>query len=147
MDVNSAFVNGGHRWCENPNAEFHEPDASRADTYFFLSSWSDIGIGGAADVSETTSQLCNIFVPPNLLLPLFHHPRNLKADIGIEHGIHRSSRRRSNNTERQHPTTRLQYLQLNFRDRLRPIRLRDMPSLGQYCARPHRTRSNALSEG
>ncbi|OBT61486.1 hypothetical protein VE03_09357 [Pseudogymnoascus sp. 23342-1-I1] len=46
-----SFSNG-HRWCENPNAEFHEPYAARQDTWLFLSGWKDVAIEGAADVSD-----------------------------------------------------------------------------------------------
>ncbi|KFX87170.1 hypothetical protein V490_08483 [Pseudogymnoascus sp. VKM F-3557] len=51
VDV-TPYFNNGHRWCENPNGEFHEPEKKRDDTYFFLSSWGDVAIDGAADVSD-----------------------------------------------------------------------------------------------
>ncbi|KAH6720758.1 SGNH hydrolase-type esterase domain-containing protein [Leptodontidium sp. MPI-SDFR-AT-0119] len=51
VDVEPSF-SAGHRWCENPVGEFHEPDESRADTWFFLSAWKDVSISAAA---ETTS--------------------------------------------------------------------------------------------
>ncbi|PVH73247.1 hypothetical protein DL98DRAFT_563279 [Cadophora sp. DSE1049] len=48
VDVAPRF-SAGHRWCEKPNSEFHEPDASRADTWLFLSAWKDTSIDAAAD--------------------------------------------------------------------------------------------------
>lgn len=40
--------NDQHHWCENGN--FHEPDASRQDTWFFLSAWDDVPIEGQTSV-------------------------------------------------------------------------------------------------
>lgn len=51
VDVVPAF-NAGHRWCENLNGEFHEPDQARADTWLFLSGWKDTSIEAAADVTD-----------------------------------------------------------------------------------------------
>ncbi|KAK0100217.1 hypothetical protein ONS95_008555 [Cadophora gregata] len=42
----------GHRWCGNPNGEFHEPDQSGTDTWLFLSGRKDISIESAADVTD-----------------------------------------------------------------------------------------------
>lgn len=44
VDVTPYYNNGNHHWCENPNGEFHEPDASRDETWFFLSGWSDVKV-------------------------------------------------------------------------------------------------------
>jgi hypothetical protein len=56
VDVAHSF-NNGHRWCENPNGEFHEPQESRDDTWFFLSAWHDFGIESGLSVSLTTFPL------------------------------------------------------------------------------------------
>lgn len=45
VDVNPAFKDQ-HHWCEQGN--FHEPDSSRQDTWFFLSAWPDVPIFQAA---------------------------------------------------------------------------------------------------
>jgi hypothetical protein len=37
VDTNTSF--NRHRWCEDSN--FHEPDESRQDTWFFCSGWKD----------------------------------------------------------------------------------------------------------
>ncbi|KFY31523.1 hypothetical protein V493_01031 [Pseudogymnoascus sp. VKM F-4281 (FW-2241)] len=53
VDLAKSFDNG-HRWCENPKGEFHEPNPSRDDTWFFLSGWGDVSID-AAGASTTNS--------------------------------------------------------------------------------------------
>jgi hypothetical protein len=50
VDMTPSF-NAGHRWCENPNGEFHESDETRDDTWFFLSAWPHVDIEGAISVS------------------------------------------------------------------------------------------------
>jgi hypothetical protein len=42
VDMTDTWVNNQHRWCESGN--FHEPDPTRADTWFFLSGWPDVNI-------------------------------------------------------------------------------------------------------
>ncbi|KPM41745.1 hypothetical protein AK830_g4814 [Neonectria ditissima] len=56
--VHFVFVNpryDSHRWCEV--GDFHEPDSSRADTWFFLSAWPDIPMeAGDASVDDAAEE-------------------------------------------------------------------------------------------
>lgn len=55
VEINSRWVSGKHRWCESEDD--HEPDEGRADTWFFLSAWKDVGVDGAgAAVSVPSSR-------------------------------------------------------------------------------------------
>ena len=73
VDVNAYYDIGQHRWCENPNAEFHEPDPDRVDTYFFFSAWKDTSISGALDVG----------FPPLLLFSFSPHWSNISLPLLI----------------------------------------------------------------
>lgn len=48
VDMQDNWVQGEHGWCEQ--GDFHEPDASRDDTWFFLSGWNDVPIEGDGHV-------------------------------------------------------------------------------------------------
>ncbi|KAI9890439.1 MAG: hypothetical protein M1814_003923 [Vezdaea aestivalis] len=52
VDVNGRFDK--HRWCEA--GDFHEPDESRRDTFFFLSGWRDYSVGSLG-VFDTVSEV------------------------------------------------------------------------------------------
>ncbi|CAM1501517.1 Fc.00g035010.m01.CDS01 [Cosmosporella sp. VM-42] len=72
VNVDSSFSDN-HRWCENPNGEFHEPDESRDDTWFFLSAWKDVSIGapggaGAIDDYEA-AEVAAIIAEGKISLP------------------------------------------------------------------------------
>ncbi|KAK3937884.1 Mutanase Pc12g07500-like protein 1 [Diplogelasinospora grovesii] len=52
-----------HRWCEDG---VHEPDATRDDTWFFLSGWNDVDPGAAAaDAAEVSA----LFAAGPIVLP------------------------------------------------------------------------------
>lgn len=58
VDVDPVFINGRHRWCEDG---VHEPDPSRADTWFFLGAWPDVGDpnAAAAEAAELQSMFAS----------------------------------------------------------------------------------------
>lgn len=93
VDVESRF--DYHRWCENPNVEFHEPNEGRDDTWFFLSSWRDVPINGDADVSFL--QLSPFFA----LLYSKYSRQNLMVPLGYRRS--RSCGDDGNHQPRQHP--------------------------------------------
>ncbi|KAE8356780.1 hypothetical protein BDV28DRAFT_126526 [Aspergillus coremiiformis] len=43
VDVQPYFES--HRWCENADGSWHEPDSGHQGTYFFLSDWPDVPVG------------------------------------------------------------------------------------------------------
>ncbi|OAA59020.1 Esterase, SGNH hydrolase-type, subgroup [Niveomyces insectorum RCEF 264] len=79
VDMSSLFTNGNHLWCENPNAEFHEPAPQRSDTWFFLGAWKDVPIDGSADTTavEEAAEITVIIDAGSIPLP---DPSSCKLD-------------------------------------------------------------------